>query len=67
MVQVHTAPYHTLVNLELDQASAQHGHTWPRARAIALLRVDPTRSSEAGTVRGLRWHNLEGKEGGVGS
>ena len=28
-----------------------------------LRRVDPTRSSETGTVRGLRWHNLprEGK------
>ena len=27
----------------------------PTARAVALLRVDPTRSSETGTVRGLRW------------
>eukprot|EP00670_Eutreptiella_braarudii_P019865 CAMPEP_0174351056 /NCGR_PEP_ID=MMETSP0811_2-20130205/8298_1 /TAXON_ID=73025 ORGANISM="Eutreptiella gymnastica-like, Strain CCMP1594" /NCGR_SAMPLE_ID=MMETSP0811_2 /ASSEMBLY_ACC=CAM_ASM_000667 /LENGTH=85 /DNA_ID=CAMNT_0015479915 /DNA_START=202 /DNA_END=455 /DNA_ORIENTATION=+ len=31
---------------------------WSKARAIALLRVDPTLSSEAGPVRGLRWHNL---------
>ena len=32
--------------------------TWATARAVALPRVDPTRSSETGTVRGLRWHNV---------
>ena len=39
------------------------GRTWPTARAVALLRVDPTRGSETGTLQGLRWHNLprEGK------
>ena len=44
------------------------GSPAPTARAVALLRVDPTRSSETGTVRGLRWHNLpkarEGEKGG---
>ena len=34
------------------------GRRWPTARAVTLLRVDPTQSSERGTVRGLRWHNL---------
>ena len=33
--------------------------------AVALLRVDPTRSSETGTVRGLRWHNLPRERKGV--
>ena len=43
------------------------GRTWPTARAVMLLRVDPTQSSGTGTVRGLRWHRrTEGKEGGVG-
>ena len=31
---------------------------WPTARAVALLRVDPTQGSETGTVRGIRWHHL---------
>ena len=31
--------------------------TWPTAKAVALLRVDSTRSSETGKVRGLCWHN----------
>ena len=34
--------------------------------AVALLRVDPTQSSETGTVRGLRWHNLPREGEGVG-
>ena len=34
------------------------GRTWPMARAVALLCVDPTQNSETGTVWGLRWHNL---------
>ena len=39
----------------------------PTAWAVALLRVDPTRGSETGTVRGLRWHTLRREgEGGVG-
>ena len=29
------------------------GRPWPRARAVAPLRVDPTRGSETGTVRGV--------------
>ena len=33
------------------------GRTWPTANAVAFLRVDSTRSSETGKVRGLRWHN----------
>ena len=39
------------------------GRTWPTATAVALLRVDPTQSSETGKAPGLRWHNLprEGK------
>ena len=39
--------------------------TWPTARAVALLRVDPTQSSETGRVRGLRWQVTvtKGKEG----
>ena len=28
----------------------------PLASAVPLLRADPTRSSETGTVRGLRWY-----------
>ena len=32
--------------------------TWPTVRAVALLRVGPTQSSETGTVQGLHWHNL---------
>ena len=41
------------------------GRLWPTARAIALLRVDPTQSSETGTVRGLRWHNRPRETKGV--
>ena len=42
------------------------GRRWPAVRAC-LLRVDPTRGSETGTVRGLRWHTLRREgEGGVG-
>ena len=41
------------------------GRTWPMARAVALLRVDPTRGSETGTVRGLRWHALPRERKGV--
>ena len=33
------------------------GHPWPTVQAGALLCVDPTRGSDTGTVRGLRWHN----------
>ena len=33
------------------------GCTWPTARAVGLLRVDATQSSETGAVWGLRWHN----------
>ena len=44
------------------------GRPWPAAKAVALLRVDSTRSIETGTVRGLRWHNRprerKGKEWG---
>ena len=31
---------------------------WPLARAVALLRVDPTQRSETGTVQGPCWHSL---------
>ena len=41
------------------------GRNWPAARAVALLRVDLTRSSETGTVRGLRWHNQPRERRGV--
>ena len=37
----------------------------PAARASALLRVDPSQSSETGTVRGLCWHNLLRERKGV--
>ena len=33
------------------------GRTWPTARAVAPLLVDPTQGSETGKVRGLCWHN----------
>ena len=36
-----------------------------RRGAVALLRSDPTRSSETGTDRGLRWHNLPRERKGV--
>ena len=39
------------------------GRTWPMARAVALLCVDPRQSSATRKVWGLGWHNLprEGK------
>ena len=44
------------------------GRPGQTARAVHLLRVDPTQSSETGTVRGLRWHSLprekKGEQGG---
>ena len=41
------------------------GRPWPMARAVALLHVDPTRSSETGTFRGLRWHTRPRERKGV--
>ena len=35
--------------------------TWPTARAVALLCVDRTQSSDTWTLLGLCWHNLPGK------
>ena len=41
------------------------GRTWPTARAVALLCVDPTQSSESGTVQRLCWHSLPRERKGV--
>ena len=41
------------------------GRTWAMARAVALLRVDLTQSSETATVWGLRWHKLPMERNGV--
>ena len=41
------------------------GRPRPTVRAVALLRVDPTRGSEAGTVQGLCCHTLSRERKGV--
>ena len=40
-----------------------HGQWQGADPTLSLRCVDPTQSSETGTVRGIRWHNLKGKEG----